>query len=243
MGSIALTVAAISIIGAGVSAYGQYQSGKSQNAIAQFNAMNQEKAAASQLLGMQTQAALQKQQAEANFKLRSAESSARNNNADAMEGQALQQDRVNRVNAAKKREEYARMQGQQRANIAASGAVESSGTPLDILAETAAKIQMGQEEDKYASEVTRWTLLSEANQERFGGSLALAGATLDRDSDVAGAGLRDAAAKSSYFSDLRGAEITRLTGKAARSAAAWQAGGTILSGASSAASGYASATK
>ena len=233
VGTTTAIVAAISAIGAGISAYGSYQQGQSQNAIAQFNAANQEKAAKAQLLSMQTQAEMQKRDAEANFKLRQAEANARNANASALEKQALQQDGIDRINAAKKRGEMARMQAQQRATIAASGVSESSGTPLDILAETAAKIQIGQEEDAYANEVSRWTLLGEAQRERFGGKLALAGATLDADSEVAAAGLRSAAARAGFANDIAGAQITRLTGKAAKSAATAQAAGTLLSGASS----------
>lgn len=236
MGIEALVIAglAATAIGAGVSAYGQQQQGKAQEAIAAFNAANQQKQAQNQLIAMQTQAALQKQQAEANFKLRSAEAAARNSNANALEQQALQQDRVDRVNAAKKREEYRRAQAQQRVTIAASGVVEASGTPLDILAETAAKIQASMEEDKYASEIQRRTLLSEAANERLGGKLAIAGATLDRDSEVAAAGLRNAAARAGYVGDISAAELTRLTGKAARKASGYQAAGTLLDGFASA---------
>lgn len=225
---------AATAIGAGVSAYGSYQQGKSQEAIAAFNAANQQKQAQSQLIAMQTQAALQKQQAEANYKLRTAEAAARNNNADAIEKQVLQQDRVDRINSAKKLEEYRRMQAGQRASIAASGLTESSGTPLDILAETAAKIQASQEEDKFANEMARWSLLAEAGKERFGGKLAIAGATLDRDSGVLAAGLREVGARSEYLAGIRGAQITRLTGSAARTTANYQAAGSLLGGAADA---------
>lgn len=234
MASIAITTAVIAIVGAGVSAYGQYTQGKSQNAIAQFNALNQEKQAKANLLSMQTQAALQKQEAETNFKLRQAEANARNNNADAIEKQVVQQDGVNRINLEKRREEYRRTQSAQRASLAASGAAESVGTPLDILAETAAKIQTDLEEQNYASEIQRWALLGEAGRERFGGKLALAGATLDKYSGLAAAALGDASAKSGFFADIRGAELTRLTGKAAQKAANYQAAGTLLSGVGSA---------
>ena len=127
------------------------------------------------------------------------------------------------------------LQGEQRAAIAASGVSESSGTPLDILAETAARIQQDQEEQHFAGEIQRRTLFSEAAMERLGGKLALAGATLDRDSGVAEAGLREAAGKAEYLAGLRTAQITRLTGKAAQSSANWQAAGTLFSGVSSAA--------
>lgn len=226
----------IAVAGAGVSAYGQYQSGKTQEAISNFNASQQERQARISMLSMQTQAAQQRQQAEENFKLRSAEAQARLNNAKAIEQQALTQDQINRENLAKRREDFARMQGTQRAAIAASGVSESSGTPLDLLAETAAKIQIDQEEQFYAGEVQRRTLFSEAATERLGGKLALAGATLNKDSQVAEAGLRDSAAKAEFLAGIRSAEITRLTGSAAARNSRYAAGATLLSGLSSAAS-------
>jgi hypothetical protein len=221
--------AVIGAVGAGVSAYGQVQQGKAQNAIAQFNAQQQEKQAQMQLLGMQTQAAMQKQQADANFALRSAEANARMNNADLMASQSLQQDAINRLNLRKRREEFGRMQGAQRAAIAASGVSEASGTPLDILLDTTAKIQQDQEEQHYVNEVQRRTLFNEEAMERLGGKLALAGATLNRDSEIAAAALRGTAAHGEYLGDLRAAEITRLTGRAAQTASYYQAGATLLS--------------
>jgi hypothetical protein len=233
----------LSAVGAGISAYGQYQQGKSQNAIAQFNALQQEKQAQQQLLSLQTQAALQKQQADANFKLRSAEAQAKFQNADSIAQQAHAQDAVNRVNLRKRREDFARMQGEQRATIAGSGVSESSGTPLDILVDTVAKIQLDQEEQFHAFETKRRTLFAESDYTRLGGRLALAGATLDRDSSVAEAALRDAAAKGEYQAGMRAAEITRLTGKAAKLAGTYQAAGTLFSGLGDTAMGIASYKK
>jgi hypothetical protein len=227
----------IAVAGAGVSAYGQYQQGKSQEAISNFNASQQERQAQVAMLTMQTQAAQQRQQAEQNFQLRNAEAQARLNNARAIEQQATTQDAINRQNLQKRREDFAQMQGTQRAAIAASGVSEASGTPLDLLAETAAKIQIDAEEQHYAGEVQRRTLFSEAAQERLGGKLALAGATLDRDSAVAEAGLRDSAAKAEFLAGMRGAEISRLTGSAARTQSNYSAAATLFSGVSSAASG------
>lgn len=234
--AIAGTVAALA--GAGVAAYGQYQQGKTQNAIAQFNAAQQERQAKQQMLAMQTQAALQAQQANDNFQLRAAEAAARMGNAQRIDDQALAQDSVNRFNLRKRRDEFTRMQGEQRAAIAASGVAEATGTPLDLLAETAAKIQQDQEEQHYTGEVQRRTLFAEADMERLGGKLALAGATMDRNSALAEASLRGAAAKGEYLAGLRTAEITRLTGSAAKKAANYQAGATLLSGVSSATGSY-----
>jgi hypothetical protein len=231
---IAGTVAAVA--GAGISAYGQYQQGQTQNAIAQFNAAQQEKQAQSQMLAMRTQSALQKQQAEQNFALRSAEAQARLRNARSIERTALNQDKVNRENLRKRREQFSRMQGESRAQIAASGVAESTGTPLDILADTAAKIQQDQEEQHYIGEVQRRTLFSEAARERLGGKLALVGATLDRNSGLAEAALRDAASRGEYVAGMREAQISRLTGSTAAKNANLSAGATLLSGLSGAAS-------
>lgn len=238
MGYVALVVGAVvSVVGAGVSAYGQYQAGQQSAAIAELNAQQQERQAELQALSMETQAKIQKNTAEANFRLRTAEAQARMNNAKQVEGQALGQDRVNRDNLIKRRQEFERMQGTQRASIAASGLVESAGTPLDLLAETAAKIQQDQEEQHFAGEVQRRTLFSEAANERLGGRLALAGATLDRDSSVAEASLKSSIGKAEYLAGLRQAEITRMTGSAAATAGMYNAGATLLSGVGSAVGG------
>lgn len=234
MGAELIVGAIISLVGAGVSAYGQYQSGKTQNAIAQYNAQQQTNNARLQMQAMQAQARIQNAQAAANLRLRTAEANARFQNAKAKEQQALSQDAVNRVNLEKKRDDYARMQGQQRAAIAASGVVESEGSPVDLIAETAAKIQLDLHEQHAANENNRRTLFAEASMERLGGKLALAGATLDYNSAVAEAGLRSAAAQATYLSGTREAEITRLTGGAAARAGSYQAGATLLSGANTA---------
>lgn len=237
MGTEALLVASIvvAIVGAGVSAYGQVQAGKTQSALAAFNAKQQEANTRAQVLSMQAQAALKEQEAQANFQLRTAESQARISNAQAIEQQALTQDRISAVNLKKRREDFARMQAGQRASIAASGVVESSGTPLDLLAETAARIQQDAEEQHYTNELQRRTLFSEAAQERLGGQLALAGATIDRDSSLATAALQSASAEGVRNAGMRESQITRLTGNAAATASYYNAGATLLSGVSSAA--------
>ena len=217
------------VIGGGISAYSSYEQGKVSNTIAQMNAANQERNARLQLASMQAQSNLQKQQAEANYKLRGAEAQARFNNATSMENRALSQDRVNRENARRRNDAMAREQGTQRATIAASGVVETTGTPLDLIAETAATIQRDREEQAYGQEIQRRSLFREASMERLGGQLALAGATLDRSSTLAAANLNAAAGKADYLAGLRTAQVTRLSGSAAQRAGAMQAGATLFS--------------
>lgn len=223
------------VIGGGISAYGQYQSGKSQNAIANANAREQERNAKNSLATLQMQSQMQAAQAEINFRLRKSESDAREQNAKGLENQALQQDQINRNNLNKRRQEFAAMQATQRTAIAASGVLEASGTPLDLLAETASKIQQDREEQGFANEVKRRTIFREADMERLGGELALQGATLDRNSGLATAALTEMTGTAQYQADMRAAQITRMTGRAAKLAGMYSAAGTIFSTAGSAA--------
>lgn len=232
---LAYAAIAASVVGGGVSAYSSYQTGETNAAIASFNAASKEKEGKLQLMAMQTQANIQKTQAEQEFALRQQEAQARFNNAVSIENQAVSQDNINRANLTKRREAMEREAASTRANIAASGAVESTGTPLDILAETAATIQRDQEEQHYTNEVQRGTLLAEAAQERLGGQLALAGSTMDRNSQVTAAAISQAAAKGNYLSGLRESQVMRMSGKAAKKAGALQAGATLLSSAGSSA--------
>jgi len=227
-----MTAVAIGLmaIGTGISAYSSYQSGKMQSYAADMNAAQQERNATNQLMAMQTQANLMKREAEANAALRGMEAKAMFANATAIEQQAIGQDAINRVNLKNRRDEMSRSMGQQRAAIAASGIVEASGTPLDILAETAGLIQRDQEEQNYTFELNRRTLFREAQLERLGGRMALAGASLDRQSGVAAAGLQGAAARAEYLSNMRGAQITRFGGDVARRTGNLAAGATLLSG-------------
>lgn len=227
--------AAAAVIGAGVSAYGQYQSGKTQAAIAAMNAKEQERQAANTLRTLEAQSRMQSAQAEINFKMRKAEADARLSNAQQLELQGQQQDAINRANMRKRREDFARQQSEQRTAIAASGLVEASGTPLDLLAETAAAIQQDANEQQFTAEQQRRTIFREADMERLGGELALQGATLDRNVGLTSAALTALQGQAESNSLRRQAEITRLTGRAARKAANISAVGTIFSGIGSAA--------
>lgn len=226
----------VSIIGTAVSAYGQYQNGKAQQAVMNANAKEQQRQARNSLQTLQAQSAMQAAEADINFKMRQSEANARKQNADQIEAQAQQQDSVNRANMGKRRQEYATLQAEQRTNIAASGLVEASGTPLDLLAETASRIQQDQNEQHFSGEQQRRTLFREADMERLGGELALQGATLDRNTGLARSALTGFQAQAEYQSGMRQAEITRLTGRNAKRAGEYGAAATLISGLGSAAS-------
>lgn len=226
------------VISAGITAYSSYEQGKSQEAIANYNADNQERSTRLGLSGIMAAAQVQRQEAAANFALQGAEAQARFNNAISLENQAKSQSVVDRVNSRQRTDAFAREAAAQRVSIAASGAVESSGTPLDLLAETAGTIQRDREDQNYAAELGRRALFREADLERLGGQMALAGATLQRDSSVAAAGLRVAAGRAASLGAMREAEITRLSGAAQRRAGALGAGASLFGGLASAGGMY-----
>ncbi|SKA88883.1 hypothetical protein SAMN02745166_01502 [Prosthecobacter debontii] len=221
--------AIVAVVGAAVSAYGSYQSGKTQAAIANANAKEQERQAANNLNVLNAQSQMQAAEADVNFKLRQSEANARKRNAEQLEQQNLQQDAINRANLDKRRQEFAAMQAEQRVALADSGVLEASGTPLDLLAETATKIQQDRDEQHLANEQKRRTLFSEADMERLGGELALQGATMDRNLGLTQAALTAFTGQAEYNSGMRRAEITRLTGRAAKQAANYQAASTLIS--------------
>jgi hypothetical protein len=235
----AVVVGTIALVGAGVSAYGQYQQGQAMNAIAQYNAAQQERQGRYQMMTAAAQANMMKKQAEANYHLRAAEANAKDANARQLEQQALSQDAVSRENARRRMTNMKRDAATQRQALATSGVVESTGTPLDLLAETAQTIQRDQAEQHYSNELSRRTLFREADLERLGGKFALAGATIDKSAALAESSLTMAKGRLSYLSSKREADITRMTGAANKKAANIAAAGTLISGASSFAGGFA----
>lgn len=218
-------------IGSGISAFGAVQRGRSQDAIGRFNAAQRERESTMQALSLQTQANLAENRAKAEYELRAQEAQARFSNAALIEQRAELQSRIDRDNISKFTKDAARMQATQRAKIAASGIVESSGTPLDLIAETAGLIQKDREARHFESQLTRHTLFREASLERFGGQAALAGATLDRDSAVSAAAIDRVSAEGVASSGQREAELLRLTGANKRRQAGFEAAGNIFSGA------------
>jgi hypothetical protein len=220
----------VNLIGAHKAAKAQKQQGQMADAIAQINARQQILNASMQLMVAKAQAKLQKRMAEAQFRLRQSEANARFSNAAMIEQTAEARSRVARENIRRKGGEYRRMQGRQRALIGASGIVESTGTPLDLLAETAAQIQMEREEALYTDALERRSLFREADMERLGGRITLAGGALERSSALAEAGLRAAAGHAAYAGAVRESEITRLTGAAQKHSYYAEAKGTLFNG-------------
>jgi hypothetical protein len=242
-----MIVAGAAVVGAGagiasgIISYNSAQAqAKATSQIAAYNAHQQEFNAKIQLMGMQAQALLQKRQAEAQFRMRQIEAQGRFNNAISIENTVEGQSRSARESIRRKSLESDSAMATARANIAKSNLVESTGSPVAILMEIARQDMMTRESMRYQDQLNRDSLFREAELERFGGKMALAGATLDRNSEVAGAGLQAAAAQAAYQSKLRDAEIIRLSGAAQSQAFKGQAWGSLISGFGNAASSVAS---
>jgi hypothetical protein len=232
------TVAIIATIAsAAVSAASARRSGQNQQILSDYNASVQEENARLNLMGMQAASAQQDAAAEANFRMQRAEAEARFGNASRIEEDAKNQQAVNRLNLTSRRADMERQQAMQRAQIAASGVFET-GTPLDLMAETAAIIQRDQEDQAWQFENESRTLFNQAANERFGGQLALAGAMIQRNVDKGEAALNLATGRARYRAGLAESEITRLTGRVAARDGRSQAVATLFGGVSSGAQLY-----
>lgn len=161
-----------------------------------------QQAASSQAAMMDHAARVQQAQAALNNQMQMQAAQARLNNATAMAANAETQTAVDRTNAAKQRDEYRRMQAIQRAKIAGSGVVES-GSPLELLAETAGSMQQALNEGHYQSDLQRSKSLGEAALENFGGQL-----------DQAQAGLNLFASNQEFGLNTWAADLTRQKGAA-----------------------------
>jgi hypothetical protein len=210
--SFAAIAIGLSAVGAGVSFIGQMQQAKAAQGIANANAALQQQNSQMEAATLRAQAEIQKNTAAQNLRLRQQEAGARFENANVMRQRALAQDEINAANIRKKREEYGRMQATQVARYAAAGIVESTGSPLSLIAETAGIIARDIGEQTYADNLRQQGLLREASLERLGGEFALAGATLDYSSELSASKIRESSAAATLLTGQRQSEITRLAG-------------------------------
>lgn len=240
---LAIAGAATSAVGTGISVASGIQQSRRANSLAQYNSMAQEANARQQQQAMMLQAAAMRQQAgytaaqaRMNEALALSEAQARINNAQTLTNQAEAQTSADRENIKRTQQEQARFASMQRARIAGSGVVES-GSPLEILAESAGDMQAALNEQQYQSELARRQTLGRAALERFGGEIAKSHAGLDLWSGLAEADLQKQSAKleeqkgsSIYRQGMREAEISRLTGAANAQGARMGAYGSLFSG-------------
>lgn len=241
--ALAITSAVTSAVGTGVSVISGLSQARRANSLAQYNALAQTQNARSQQQASLLQAAMMRQQAgytaaqaRMNNALAESEAQARFNNAQTLRNQAEGQTSADRENIKRTQLEQARFTAQQRADIAGSGVVES-GSPLEILAESAGDMQAALNEQHYQSELQRRQTYGRAALETFGGQLAKSHAGVDLWSGLAEANLQKQSAQlqeqtgsSLYRQGLRQAEIIRMGGAADAAGARYGAYGSLFSG-------------
>ena len=152
-------------VGAGLSYYGNRQAAQAQEQYSVLNA--QASAAQASMSGRiaQAQAALAETQARA-------EQANQMANARALRGEAESRSRLAMENTRRIREEQDRWNASLRARQAASGVVNSTGSPLDLLASAAEAQQMAVAETMYQNENERRQLYTEARQQEQGAALS-----------------------------------------------------------------------
>lgn len=162
---IALVAVAASAAGAGISYSAQQSAAKDNAQLALLNAQAQTQAAkqAGQLGAMQ---------ASINAQLAQKDEDAAKANADALERQAAIGTGIAQDNIRKTREEYARMLAAQRVQAAKAGVADTTGSPLELLMQTASKEQSTADQMRYEDEVNRRGLFGGAVEQRNAGVMA-----------------------------------------------------------------------
>lgn len=162
---VAVIGAAVSAVGAGIQ-YSQAQSAAADNAtLAAMNAQGAAQAA-------QQQGDLAQMQASINQELAARDEDAAAQNAIQLEAQAKTGTAVTQQNIGKTREDFARMIAAQRVQAAKAGVVDTTGSPLELLAKTAATEQQNVDQQRYEDENNRRGLFAAAEEQRAQGRLA-----------------------------------------------------------------------
>jgi hypothetical protein len=149
---LAITAALAAIAGAGMSFYGQQQQAAAAGRMAQYNYATQKAQA-------EMQAAMAAQQAEA-------QAGIAGYNASIATNEALRAEQEARERARRIREDNQRLLSTQRAAYGKSGIV-MEGTPLSIMADTAAMGELTAADAMYEGDSKRGSLLAEAAIHRY----------------------------------------------------------------------------
>jgi hypothetical protein len=221
VGIIGVVVAAA---GAGLAYSSSQDAAKSQkeSALANFNAQSAAARQAGEAQSMQARIAAQ---------IASNEKASMDRNALTLEQQASVNTQAGSENRRRTREDYARMIAAQRAQIGKSGVVDTSGSPMSLLAASAVGEQQAVDEQLYQTEGQRRGLFREADNQRNQGTAALM--------DVFGAQARGGAARLSATNQLGQAQLDLYSSNAAASGMARQGTANLIaSGGSIAKSAY-----
>lgn len=222
----AVAALVVTAVGTGISVYSQQQQAKSQAAIAEYNFNVQRRNA-------EIQQKFAEYEAEANVQMFKSQAEAQQRNADIIKQQAVAEQQTAIINAHRERQDFRRLEAIQRARIAKSGVVES-GSPLEILSETAGLAELSILENLHQSELKQIQLRREAEIQEHGAGLTMMQADYAK--------FQGASAKVGAQQARTAAQIGYLTSMADARATRTSSYGTLLTGLGSAASGYYSAT-
>ncbi len=157
--------AVASAVGAGVSYYAANQAADTQAEMAALNAQAQRQA-------LEQQGRAASMQALINESLAAKERAAAEANARLLERQAEMGTKVTTENIRRSREDMARLMAVQRAAVAKNGLVDTTGSPLALLAASAEEEQRAADALRYEDEMSRRSLFREAAFQRNEGILA-----------------------------------------------------------------------
>lgn len=154
-GAMAAFSAAATAVGVGISYSAQMDAARTASQIALVNAQSQTQAA-------QQQGKVASMQALINKTLSDKDKAAALANADMLRKTAEMGTRTSTENVRRSREEMARMLSLQRAQAIKSGFVDTTGSPLALLADTAEEEQRAADSIRYEDEMSRRSLFREA---------------------------------------------------------------------------------
>ena len=222
------------LAGTAISAYGIYAQGQAAKNTAAANADLANREARQNLLLSTVQERLALQQAEWDKQLAESQAAASVENAKAIENEAAARSAQTQENIRRKATEGDRLIAQQRAGYAGAGVLDSTGTPLAVLAETAMNIELQKADLHYENSVNRQKSLFEAQLEKFKGASQSAAAQANYSLSVEASKLRGIAARIGARNKGTQASIDAAAGSNAAANATLSAFGTGLQGAGSA---------
>lgn len=198
---IGMASIAISAVGTGLSYFSQQQQANNAQATANYNAQI---AAQNNKINL----AMARQQADWNARYAEAQAQAQQNNATALEQQGRAAEAQGREQERRAREENEKQLAMQRARYAKAG-VTSEGSPLQVMVESAALLELGVQDLHYQSNLEGMAYDRKAALERFqaGGSLFDAGiARYEGAAAEAGFQIQSNKAKADYLSGMSTAD-------------------------------------
>lgn len=192
-------------VGTGMSVSSANNAARSQEQLALLNAQAQTQAA------RQT-GRLQSMQAQVNAALAEKDKAMANAAAQGIERQASTVAAAGRENTRRQRAEFAAFLAKQRAVIAGSGVVDTTGSPLAILEDTARESQRAAEDTLYEVENTRRNLFDEATMQRNAGTVSgieSLGFRAQSAGAIGSIGMASAQARLDYLGARAGAQAMR----------------------------------